>query len=206
MGVAKITTITGAVEGDLDDAVVRRLIEHAGGTPGPIHGRSGKPQLRQRLTGYNRAATFSPWIVLIDLDREEDCAPTLVSKWLPNPAPNMCFRVAVRMVEAWLLADREGLGAFLGVSPTRIPRHPDSLNNAKQSMVALAQQSRRRDVRADMTPRPGSGRMVGPAYTSRLVEFVTGPTATWQPDVAAKDSDSLARCILRLQKFARQAK
>jgi hypothetical protein len=36
-------------------------------------------------------------------------------------------------------------------------------------VVELARYSRRRDIREDMVPRPGSGRSVGAAYTSRLI-------------------------------------
>jgi hypothetical protein len=201
MAVQKLVTITGAVEGDLDEAVIRRLIFHVGATAGPIHGRNGKAQLRQRVTGYNRAARLSPWVVLVDLDNEESCAPTLVSKWLSDPAPNMCFRVAVRMVESWLLADRDRLAQFLAVPKGRLPANPDSIDNPKQTIVGLAGGSRRRDIRVDMIPRPGSGRSVGPAYTSRLIEFVAGPTAIWQPDAASKASDSLNGCLQRLRRF-----
>jgi len=201
MAVLRPITITGAVEGDLDEAVIRRLIEHVGSTPGPIHGRNGKAHLRQRLAGYNRAAGVSPWVVLVDLNHEEECAPPLRAKWLPNPAPYMCFRVAVRMVEAWLLADRERLSHFLAVDARRLPLNPEAIENPKHAMVELAQLSRRREIRLDMTPRPGSGRLVGPAYTSRLIEFVAGPAASWRPDAAAKVSDSLDRCLRSLRQF-----
>jgi hypothetical protein len=34
--------IYGAVEGLVDEAVVRRLIRHVGAEPGPIYGKNGK--------------------------------------------------------------------------------------------------------------------------------------------------------------------
>src|SRR3990172_4721659 len=91
--------ISGAVEGLLDDAVARRLMEIAGGRPGPIHIKYGKGQLLQKLSGYNSAAEFTPWLVLVDLDHDDDCAPAFCTRWLPAPANHMCFRVAVREVE-----------------------------------------------------------------------------------------------------------
>ena len=107
--------VSGAVEGILDEAVVRRLTSDFGIHMGTVFGRSGKPHLKARIDGYNRAARFSPWIVLIDLDDDFECAPTLRAEWLPTPAEHMYLRVAVRTVESWLLADREGIAAFLSV-------------------------------------------------------------------------------------------
>jgi len=199
----KPLVISGAVEGVVDEAALRRIVGHVGGTLGPVFGKRGKGLLRQRLDGYNQAAHFSPWVVLVDLNQEAPCAPPLQAAWLPVPAPRMCFRVAVREVEAWLLADRERLAAFLGVSATQIPTRPEGEADPKRTMVELARRSRRRDIRQDMAPRPGSGRAVGPAYSSRLIEFVTRD-AGWRPGVAAQRCDSLRRCLACVRKLARQ--
>lgn len=133
--------------------------------------------------------------MLVDLDRDAECAPPLVAEWLPAPAPLMRFRVAVRAVEAWLLADRETIAAFLRVSLSRIPDDTDALPDPKRYLVSLARGSRRRDIREDMVPRDGSGRSVGRAYSSRLVEFVD---QMWRPDEAARHSESLRHCWQRI--------
>jgi hypothetical protein len=109
--------VTVAVEGSLDQAVVQRLIEEAGGVLGPVHGRKGKQYLRDGLNGFNNAARFSPWIVLVDLDEDAECAPELRQEWLPDPADHMLFRIAVREVEAWIFGDPERLSRFLRVHP-----------------------------------------------------------------------------------------
>ena len=191
------TVISAAVEGVVDEAVVRKLIAHAGATPGDVYGRQGKSFLRQKIAAYNNAARHAPWVVLVDLDNE-DCAPPLRNAWLPQPAPHLCFRIAVREVEAWLLADSERLAQFLSVTRSKLPPDPERLADPKATMVNLARASRRRDIREDMVPRPGSGRQVGPAYSSRLIEFAS---ADWRPDVAADRADSLlraTRCLKRL--------
>lgn len=198
MTVSAVPAISAAVEGTLDEAVVRRLVRHAGAHAGTVYGKNGKPFLKERIGGYNNAARHAPWIVLVDLDSEGDCAPPLREAWLPHPAPQMCFRVAVRAVEAWLMADAERLAAFIGVARRRIPADPEREENPKQAMVNLARSSRRRDVRQDMVPRVGSGRTVGPAYTSRLVEFATD---RWRPDVAALSADSLRSAVACLGRF-----
>ena len=59
---------SGAAEGTLDEAVLRRLAADAGIHVGVVFGGSGKPHLKNRIAGYNRAAMFSPWIVLVDLE------------------------------------------------------------------------------------------------------------------------------------------
>jgi hypothetical protein len=73
------------------------------------------------------------------------------------------------------------------------------VNDPKRAMVEVAGHSRRREIRQDMVPRRGSGSSVGPAYTSRLIEFAQ---AHWRPETAARASDSLRRCLARLQGFA----
>ena len=166
--------INAAVEGDLDEAVARKLIERAGGAMGEVFGKNGKSALRKRINGFNNAARspYAPWLVLVDLDNDEDCAPALRDAWLPHPAPGLCFRIAVREVEAWLMADAETLAASLSVSANRISKNPESLEKPKDEMVNLARRSRRPAIKQDMVPREGSGRRVGRAYTSRLIEYV----------------------------------
>jgi len=190
-----IPRISGAVEGLVDEAVLTRLIRHVGAVPGSIHGKHGKQYLQKNLYGYVQAAAVVPWVVLVDLDQEFDCPPPLVWVWLPEAPPGMCFRVAVREVEAWLLADRERLAQFLGIEPRWIPRDVEGILHPKEAVVALARRSRRHAIRRDMTPPPGSGRTVGPAYTSRLIEFALHSRRGWRPQVAAAACESLRRCL-----------
>lgn len=190
-----MSSVTVAVEGAVDASVVRRLLEGVGAGEGPVHVARGKATLLSRLGGYNHAATRSPWLVLVDLDRDADCVPPFRQQWMPAPAAHMCFRVAVRMIESWLLADRERFARFLGVSAARLPREPDDVDDPKGTVVELARTSRRRDIREELVPRAGSGRRVGALYPSRLIEFVSG---SWRPDEARGRSDSLDRCLTRL--------
>lgn len=189
--------ISVATEGPTDAAVARVLLRACGLDVGAEHGGMGKDRLDQRLPGYNRAASFAPWVVLRDLDQDAPCAPVLVTRLLPRPASRMVFRVAVRKVEAWLLADHEGMSRFLGVPPASFPSSPDSRIDPKHDLVGLARKGRR-ELRADMAPRPGHVVKVGPAYTSRLIEFAE---RHWNPERAAKRSDSLRRCLVALRRL-----
>ena len=96
------------------------------------------------------------------------------------------------------MADAERLAAFIGVARNKVPADPERLDHPKRTMVNLARLSRRRDVRRDMVPRRGSGRIEGPAYTSRLIEYAAD---RWRPDVAAPHADSLRRAVACLQRL-----
>src|SRR5262245_54185057 len=122
-------TISAAVEGIVDEAVARKLILFAGGSPGVVFGKQGKPFLRQRVQGYNAAAQHAAWIILVDLDNDHICAGPLRAIWLPQQAPRLCFRVAVRAVEAWLLADAERIATFLRIGLGKVPAEPETLPN-----------------------------------------------------------------------------
>lgn len=200
---ASQVVITVAVEGTVDEAVARVLISGAGALLGPVHGREGKGKLQTRVQAYNRAARHSPWLVLIDLDRDAECAPPLRASWLPDPAPSMALRIAVRAVEAWLLADREQIADFLAVSHGLVPANPEALADPKRSLVELAGSSRRREIRQDFVPRLGSGRAVGPGYTTRTVEFAS---THWRPEAAADRSPSLRRGIKAVQRLIEGAR
>lgn len=197
--------IKGAVEGVTDEAVLRRLIEHVGAIPGEIYGREGKPQLLKRLPAFNSAARFEPWLVLVDLDHDEECAPPARRAWLANPSPQMQLRIAVPEVEAWFLADRERAARWLGVRVGAVPEEPESLRDAKRALVDLCQRTSRKAVRQDIIPRPGSGRAVGPGYASQVIQFVGDAETGWRPEAAAERAPSLGRCLLRLRGFAEQA-
>jgi hypothetical protein len=100
----------------------------------------------------------------------------------------------VRAVEAWLMADAETLSDFLHVRGSLVPSDPDGLSHPKESLVNLARCSTRAEIRKDMVPRPGSGNSIGPAYASRLIEYILDDRNGWRPNIAASISDSLRRC------------
>ena len=196
-------SISAAVEGAVDEAVVRRLVAHAGGQSGAIYGKNGKPALRSKIDGYNNAARYAAWVVLVDLDNDAACAPRMRDLWVPDPAPYLCFRIAVREIEAWLMADAQTLARYLSVRQRGISRDPEKLPRPKDTMVNLARTSRSRSIYKDMTPREGSGRRVGPAYSSRMTEYVE---RYWRPDVAAERADSLRRAIHCLRRLVQGQK
>jgi hypothetical protein len=193
-----VLAVTVAVEGITDEAVARRLLEHAGHGAGAVYVAGSKSLLDPRLGAYNSAARHGYWFVLRDLDHDAPCAPTLVAAKLPAPAPLMAFRIAVPHVEAWLLGDAEAIAAHLAVAALHIPGDPECLDDAKQSLVNAARRSRSRRTQTAMVPRPGSTAQVGPGYTRRVLEFVQ---REWRPDVAATRCPSLASCLAALRQW-----
>lgn len=196
--------VSAAVEGKTDEPVVRKLVDQAGARIHRIYVKRGKDRLKSDVRGYDNAARRAPWFVLVDLDRDkslepaDDCAPVLRREWLPNPASGMCLRVAVRAMEAWLLADAETLAEFLHVPRSRIPGDPEALDNPKRQIVNLASRSNHPAIHRDMIPREGSGRSVGPGYESKVIEYAQ---VKWRPVVAAKRSDSLRRAMACLDRL-----
>jgi hypothetical protein len=191
--------ITVACEGDSDLAILERLASEFGIAIAVPHVRGGKAGVTRNLRGFNNAGRFAPWLVLLDLNSDADCAPNLIRHLLPRPAPMMVFRVAVRAAEAWLLADHDRIARFLRVPGTAIAGQPENLADPKGEIVRLAARSRSRAIRDDMIPFPGSSARVGPGYTNRIIEFARD---LWHPRAAARRSPSLAGCIRALERLA----
>jgi len=171
-----VTIFNICVEGESDVGAVASAIQYAGGSVGGIFGRGGKSKVLARLEAYNQAAERMPWAVVVDLDHDFDDAGKASDAWLGSSgaAPLMAFGIAVREVESWLIADREALSDYLGVSIDRITEQPDSLDDPKQYLVNLARHSRLRTIRESLVPRKGSGASVGPLYASEIRRFGEG--------------------------------
>lgn len=163
-----------AVEDELSEAVLRRMLHHSnrGYHVGTTYRRGGFGYLRRTVRGWNRAAVGIPFIVLTDLDQYA-CPGALIEEWLPEPRQsNLLFRVAVREVESWLIADAENLSKHLAVHRKWLPGHPDALPDPKAALVDAARRSRSSELRNRIVPRPGSTAKQGPDYNGCLVAFV----------------------------------
>lgn len=191
--------VSFVVEGDIDEAVVRAIAGQLGVDVHEVFVRNGKPAVLKALRGFNASARSRPWFVLVDLDQDSRCAGEFVAQQLPEPSTKMRFRVAVRAVESWLLADHDGFARFFRVRPGGVSAHPESLPDPKQSVVDAARSSRAAMVRDGVPPRPGSGRRTGQLYAALLIEYVI---QHWDPDAARKRSASLDRAMTRLSELA----
>lgn len=192
--------IVAVVEDELSEAIVRRIVADSGRRlliDRVINAR-GNSQIRLGIPKYRNAAKAVPHLVLTDLDRLA-CAPELLAEWQVGHLPaGMLFRVAVREVEAWLLADRPGIAEFLAVSEVKIPAQPEQLDDPKLSLINIARKSRKRRLAEEIVPAPGSAAPYGPLYNVRLAEFVAN---RWNPGRARQASPSLDRTLTRVAGF-----
>jgi len=195
-------TLMAVVEGDTDIPVVAALAKSAGlpliGAPIDM---GGKTQLDLRLDGFNQAARGSPWFVLRDLDQDAQCAPKYLRKIGFRPSTWMAFRIAVREVEAWLMADAQGLATFLHVPERRVPADPDAEADPTRTLVNLARGSTRQSIRKAIVPKPGGSAQVGPLYEATIIEFAA---SHWSLDRACERSPSLERTRRALERLARR--
>jgi len=186
-----------ATEDALSEAVAEKILNHA-----PVdfnivwkQRKQGFGYLKKQARNFNTIANTYPVLLLTDLDHTL-CASKLTKSWLPIPQnSNFLFRVAVREVESWLLADREAISQFLNISISICPDSPDSILDPKQALLNLAKKSKRREIKQDMLPTKGSLSPVGLGYNARLADFVWN---YWDVDRAVVRSDSLNRAWKRV--------
>ena len=194
------TTLRLVVEGRLDEAIGRRLVSECGLAVGRVYGRTGWSYIRSVLPSFNQAAPFAPCLAMVDfMDTELPCPASVISQWTPDRHPNLIFRVVVRELESWLLADRRGIARFLRIPAARVPAAPEEEDDPKRTLVNLARGSSSRRVRDALVPARGASAVVGPDYNAELERFIRGE---WSPAAARASAPSLDKCMLRLAELA----
>jgi len=184
-----------ATEDELSETIGMRLINDAGMSVSLTFRQGGFGYLKSRMKKWIELVRNGvPLILLTDLD-STDCASHLILDWsggkaLPN---NLVLRVAVREVEAWLLADHIACAGLLG-KRCRLPVDPETLRDPKQTLLNLAKGAPR-VVRRDLVAEDNAAAAQGLGYNLRLCSFVR---EQWAPARAAQRSDSLARARSRI--------
>jgi len=165
----------------------------------------GKSKLISALPKYNAAAAHYPWLAIRDLDQDAECAPTLRIRNLPILSDLMCFRIAVREAEVWLMADREAFADALGVSLARISTQPEALADPKLTIVNLARHSRKKAVKVGLVPEQDAGISIGPEYAAWIIDFAQN---RWSPAraVASADVPSLAKTLRAVERLVNTTK
>ncbi len=183
------------IEDELSRAVAERLINeycpHGTSTHelGKVYGGFG--YIQKNLRKFHNLSQISPVFIITDLDHGA-CAPSLRNSWLMSekieePLPdNMLFCIAQTEIESWLLADTNGIAAFLKVSAARLtPNIEMSIVDSKEYLVRLATDSSNTSIRNDLTPSRRSTATTGINYNYRLSQFVSDD---WNPREAATNS------------------
>ncbi len=190
------------VEGRTDLLVVRRLFHQVGLLNVRQRESGGKRKILDNLQKYNEAAQYTQWIIVLDLDLDEYCAPDYINRILPSPYSGMTLRIAVHSIESWLMADSGRMARFLQIPAENFPANPDTVTNPKRFLIDLIRQKcRRTQLRRDMLPDEDSSSKVGLEYNFQIANYVQ---KHWRPEVAACNSDSLARCIRALESLKRR--
>jgi hypothetical protein len=191
--VSPLSTIYLAAEDKPSLAVGHKLVSNA--FPLTVYreenGR-GYGTLKRKAGNYQRMAALGyPVLLITDLDRAP-CPPQLQDKWLnTKPHEFFLFRIAVREVEAWFLADRVAIADFLHVRINLIPDNPEQLNDPKRALLDLAGRASRK-MRKGLLPEPKSNAVIGPEYNDLLTFYVAN---RWNIAVASNIAPSLRRAV-----------
>jgi hypothetical protein len=193
----ELSYINIATEDALGQAVASRLVTSF--TRSEVHlklGQKGFGHLKNNLKRYIELADQIPLLLLTDLD-QLICAPALVGSWIGNinilPGPNFIFRVAVKEVESWVLADEIGCKSYFGFKA--VPKNPDTLADPKRTLLNLAAKAKR-EIRENLIVTRGAIAAQGVGYNAVLTNFVE---QTWDPDRAILNSPSLRKACDRLR-------
>jgi hypothetical protein len=162
----------------------------------PCHG-FGK--IKKNIRAYNIAAKHGYYFVVADLDRYE-CPFSLINEWLPvQRNDKLIFRIAVREIESWLLADRKSFAAFFSVSQELVPLNPDDLPDPKHTVISLGKKSKRQSIRKDIVPLDDYA-SVGPGYNLVFQDYIKN---RWDLAAARQHSPSLDRAMRALGRIAK---
>ena len=138
-------------------------------------------------------------IILTDLDNA-DCACTLIRDWFKIPKddpislPSQCiFRIAVKEVESWILADHAAWAKYIGISEVNFSKLPDQLDDPKEHLLNVIRTKGRTKIHREMLPKGAAH--IGSRYNEVLCDFVD---KKWKPERAAKNSPSLQRALKSL--------
>jgi len=183
-----------AVEDKLSEAVIRKILNASKRLyiVGACFCRGGSGYIKKNIRGFNNASKASVFLLLTDLDTTE-CAPTLIRQWLTCPQnPNFMFRIAVKEIESWILADRINFSNYLGIPVQRIPLITDEINDPKQFILNLSDKSKKSSLRNGMIFRHKDTLKPGPDYNGCLITFIEN---FWDINKAIHHSPSLKRTV-----------
>lgn len=189
--------VNTATEDEVSERVAIRLVTDVvpGGSLGLTLRRGGFGYLRSSLHKFSKMAQREHVLLLTDLDRLP-CASALIASWTADvPLPNkLLFRIPVREIESWLLADRQSMAELMGISEASLPPQPDELPDPKRVLLSAARNAKR-SIRSELISGRGAIASQGLGYNRILAQYVDN---LWDIDRAADRSPSLRRAVDRL--------
>lgn len=188
-------------EDELTSSVIKRLINEFSSQISIAQeiNAHGFGKIKRDILKYNNAAKQTPFFVITDLDKKE-CAVTLIRDWFGNnqKETNLIFRVAVREIDAWILADKKGIAKALHISPDIILSDPEKIEDPKGFLMQISKKSKNREIREEFPPKDSYAHQ-GPLYNTILTEFVN---SEWNLKDAMQHSKSLEKAYNALKTFA----
>jgi len=206
----KIAVVFSFVEDALTRAVALRLVDFVRKQTGrefllseghPVVTR-GFGKLKEKAQKLYRAENAGiGCFMLTDLDRYPS-PNALGADWfgvecLSEVPPHYLFRIAVREIESWVMADREKFAECLGLSVDNLPEDADAVSDPKQFLFNLINAKCRTKKLLAMCPLPGQH--VGVEYNPVMVDFVE---TQWDVLRASVHSASLKRSLERMITWA----
>jgi hypothetical protein len=190
-------------EDQLSDVVLRKIVCRYA----PLNefeiisfGKRGRGYIQNKINDFNNQQNIH-FLILADLDSDK-CAPELLNKWLKRPLRhNIVFRIAVREVESWLLADTKGISQYLNLDPLFIKKevnNPDCLSNPKLKLLSFVKRCKNRNLREDLLREDNAVYRQGPGYNSRMSLYVK---KYWKLERAVLVSDSFQRALNSIEQL-----
>ncbi len=157
----------------------------------------GSGDLRKKCPAFlNMARSGIFTVAIADLDTTV-CAEALVREWFaidptsPLALPTeVVFRVAVREVESWIMADHKAWADYIEIAADNFSTTPDSLDDPKRHLLDVVRRKGRKNRHKAMLPSGTAN--IGPGYNNTLCRFVE---EHWSPNRASQKSPSLRKAM-----------
>lgn len=183
------------VEGSLEEHMMKRLLRDRGHPvqEGLINNKGGQGNFWRSIAGINRSHGLRV-AALADLEKAVCPGKLIRQKLGREPASFLTLNLAVRMLEAWLLAD-PNLAKYLKIPPDKLPLRPEAESHAKRCLLSLVRDYGDAKRKLTFLGPHSSTLHPGPDYEPLMGKFITDH---WSPTEAARRSPSLKRALTRL--------
>jgi hypothetical protein len=184
--------VQALVEGDIEESILQRILVATGRNVGIVatYGCQGRDYVIQKASTYCAAgARDMPYVVLLDLEGDP-CPSDVIRRMFPQTPQYAVTRIMQRMSEAWLIADRPGVSALLGIPARFLPADPEQEPHPKRLLIDLIRQHSPRRTREAFTH--DGGYWQGPQWSAEMKRFVR---ERWDLGLARQHAPSLDRAV-----------
>lgn len=196
--------ISIATEDILTEEVMVKILSSVSDVDIPFKlGKKGCGYLKKNIHKFNELSYRHNVLVVFDSDLQTNINEfrSSIEKEIKNKSRSLDIIIPVREIESWILADREGLSAFLNISGDKLCRSPDDLLDPKEKIISLAKLSKNADIRKGIPPKKGAASKVGLSYNTLLTRFVQ---ENWDIDRAKVHSPSLRTALMTINRIVSQ--